>query len=57
MAYLYEEDGSVEVQVGSEIVKYDKIHDMEEWQYDLYSELLDNGIIKETDAGAVFIKA
>lgn len=56
LAYLYEEDGSVEVQVGSEIVKYDKIHDMEEWQYDLYSELLDNGIIKETDAGAVFIK-
>lgn len=56
MAFLYEEDGSVEVQTGSEIVKYNKDSAAEEWQYDIYNELLYNGIIKETDKGAVFIK-
>ncbi len=55
-ATLYEEDGSVEVQAGSEIVKYNKDSDIEEWQYDLYSELLENGVIKETEKGAVFVK-
>lgn len=56
LAYLFEEDGSVEVQAGSEIVKYnsDKIPD--EWQYELYNELLAEGVIKETEEGAVFVK-
>lgn len=56
VAYLYEEDGSVEVQAGSEIVKYNTNDNVEEWQYDLYSELLESGVIKETDKGAVFVK-
>lgn len=55
-AYLYEEDGSVEVQAGAEIVKYNKNDNVEEWQHDLYAELLENGVIKETDKGAVFVK-
>lgn len=55
LAYLYEEDGSVEVQEGSEIVKYDPTK-VEDWPYDLYNSLLEEGIIKETDKGAVFVK-
>ena len=55
LAYLYEEDGSVEVQEGSEIVKYDPAK-AEDWPYDLYNSLLEEGIIKETDKGAVFVK-
>ena len=55
LAYLYEEDGSVEIQEGSEIVKYDPTK-TEEWQYEIYSNLLDEGIIKETEKGAVFVK-
>lgn len=55
LAYLYEEDGSVEIQEGSEIVKYDP-NKTEEWQYEIYSNLLDEGIIKETEKGAVFVK-
>lgn len=55
LAYLYEEDGSVEIQEGSEIVKYDP-GKTEEWQYEIYSSLLDEGIIKETEKGAVFVK-
>lgn len=56
MAYLYEEDGSVEIQTGSEIVKYNENDNVEEWQYEVYSELLEDGIIKETEKGAVFVK-
>jgi uncharacterized protein with ParB-like and HNH nuclease domain len=55
-AILFEEDGSVEVQTGSEIVKYVSSTDVEDWQYDIYNELLEEGIIKETDKGAVFLK-
>lgn len=55
LAYLYEEDGSVEVQEGSEIVKYDPVKS-EDCPYDLYNSLLEEGIIKETDKGAVFVK-
>lgn len=55
LAYLYEEDGSVEIQEGSEIVKYDPTK-TEEWQYEIYSSLLDEGIIQETEKGAVFVK-
>ncbi len=55
LAYLYEEDGSVEVQEGSEIVKYDPAK-TEEWLYEFYRELLEEGIIKETEKGAVFVK-
>lgn len=53
---LYEEDGSVEIQVGSEIVKYSETEDAEEWQYDKYNDLLENGVIKETDKGAIFVR-
>ncbi len=56
LAHFYEEDGSVEVLEGSEIVKYDSAA-TGEWQYDIYSELLDDGIIKETESGAVFVKS
>lgn len=55
LAYLYEEDGSVEVQEGSEIVKYDPTKS-EEGQYEIYINLLEEGIIKETEKGAVFVK-
>ncbi len=55
MAYLYEEDGSVEVQAGSEIVKYTS-ENIGDWQYDAYRELIEEGVVKETDKGAVFIK-
>lgn len=55
LAYLYEEDGSVEVQEGSEIVKYDSSK-VDEWLYDFYKDLLEEGIIKETENGAVFVK-
>lgn len=55
IAHFYEEDGSVEVQEGSEIVKYVQ-SEVEEWQYDIYSALLEDGIIKETEKGAVFVK-
>lgn len=54
---LYEEDGSVEVQAGSEIVKYSTNDEAEEWQYDRYNELLDAGVIKETEKGAIFVKS
>ena len=56
LAYLYEEDGSVEVQEGSELVKYDQTK-TEEWLYEIYENLLDEGIIKETENKAVFVKA
>ena len=56
VAYFYEEDGSVEVQASSEIVKYNKDENLEEWLIDLYSDLLESGVIKETDKGAVFVK-
>lgn len=54
--YLYEEDGSVEILVGSEIVKYESQDYYEEWQYDLYNDLLEEEVIKETPDGAIFIK-
>ena len=55
-AYLYEEDGSVEVLAGSEIVKYDMQEYCEDWQYDIYNDLLEEGVIKETTVGATFVK-
>lgn len=56
-AFFYEEDGSVEVQAGSEIVKYDKSKNYEEWQYDVYNQLLEDNIIKEIENGAIFIRS
>lgn len=59
MATLFEEDGSVEVQAGSEIVKYGDSIDNSDVQYEIYeiyNELLEDGIIKENDKGAVFMK-
>lgn len=55
IATFYEEDGSVEVLAGSTIVKYDETH-LGEWQYDIYNNLLEEGIISETESGAVFVK-
>lgn len=56
IGYLYEEDGSVEIFAGSEIVKYENQEYCEDWQYDIYSDLLDEGVIKETANGATFVK-
>ena len=56
LAYLYEEDGSVEVQEGSEIVKYDPAK-TDDWLQEKYNDLLEEGIIKETEKGAVFVKS
>ena len=56
-AFFYEEDGSVEVQAGSEIVKYDKTKNYEEWQYDVYNQLLEDNIIKENETGAIFMRS
>ncbi len=55
LAVLYEEDGSVEVLEGSEIKKYDE--DTPEWCVDMFNTLLEDGIVKETDNGGVFIKS
>ena len=55
LATFYEEDGSVEVQSGSTIVKYDDSR-ADEWQYDIYNALIEEGFVKETDSGAVFVK-
>ena len=51
---LYEENGSVEIAEGSEIVKYND--ETPEWCVDWYNTLLDDNIIKETENGAVFVK-
>ena len=53
-ATLYEEDGGVEIAEGSEIVKYDET--TPEWCVDWFSSLLEEGIVKETEIGAVFVK-
>ena len=54
-ATLYEEDGGVEISEGSEIVKYDE--NTPEWCVDWFNNLLEEGIVKETENGAVFIKS
>jgi uncharacterized protein with ParB-like and HNH nuclease domain len=53
---LFEEDGSVEIQSGSELVKYSRSSEFDDWQYEIYNQLLEDGIIKETDKCAVFVK-
>ena len=57
-AYLYEENGSVEVLAGSEIVPYINRESKEDITnyYNIYNELLDENIIKETENGAIFLK-
>lgn len=55
IATFYEEDGSVEVLSGSTIVKYPESN-LGEWQYDVYNSLLEEGIITETENGAIFVK-
>lgn len=55
LATFYEEDGSVEVLSGSTIVKYTNEH-ADEWQYEIYNNLLEEGVIKETESGAIFVK-
>lgn len=57
LGVLYEEDGSVEVLDGSEIVKYSEDNSASEGQIDTYNRLLEEGVIKETDKGAVFVKS
>jgi hypothetical protein len=54
-ASLYEEDGSVEMQPGSEISKYSE--STPDWVIDLFDDLLEDGIVKETEKGAVFLKS
>ena len=56
LAFFYEEDGSVEIQIDSNTVVYDKTKEIDEWQYSLYNDLLEEGVIKESENGAVFIK-
>lgn len=41
---------------GSEIVEYDIQDYCEDWQYDIYNDLLEENVIKETSNGATFIK-
>lgn len=57
LAYFYEEDGSVEIQIGSNTVIYDKAKEIDEWQYSLYNDLLEEGVIKESENGAIFVKS
>ena len=42
--------------MGSNTVIYDKSKDIDEWAQSLYNELIDEGVIKESENGAVFIK-
>lgn len=55
-AYLYEEDGSVEILEGSQIVNYNEESDVQDWQYDIYNDLLEEGVVKKTNDGATFVK-
>lgn len=55
-AILYEEDGSVEIQAGSQIVDYKNNTCNSDWQFDIFNELLLEGYIKETENGAIFVK-
>ena len=55
LGILYEEDGSVEILEGSEIVKYDQ--NTPEWCSEWFKTLIDEGIVKETDNGGIFIKS
>lgn len=54
--YLYEDDGSVEIQAGSEMVRYDTSQNYEEWEKELYDDLLEKGIIVEKENTAEFLK-
>lgn len=51
---LYEEDGSVEITEGSEIKKYDD--QTPEWCRELLDSLIEEGLVKETPNGYVFVK-
>lgn len=55
-AILYEEDGSVEIQAGSQIVDFKNNMCNSDWQFDIFNELLLEGYIKETENGAIFVK-
>ena len=55
LGILYEEDGSVEVLEGSEVVKYND--QTPEWCVEWFNSLVEDGIIKETEKGGVFIKS
>lgn len=53
---LYEEDGSVEILAGSEMVDYRSIMTGEAWEIEYYEDLLEDQIIKENENKMVFIK-
>lgn len=53
---LYEEDGSVEILAGSEMVDYRSIMTGEAWEIEYYEDLLEEQIIKENENKMVFIK-
>lgn len=52
---FYLDNGAVEIQKGSEIDNYRIPHDYHNYD-DLYNELLDDGIIEETESGAIFVE-
>ena len=54
-ATLYEEDGGVEIAEGSKIAKYDET--TPEWCIDWFSSLIEDGVVKETETGGVFVKS
>lgn len=53
-AILYEEDGSVEISENSEISKYGD--ETPEWCVDWLASLVEEGIVKKTDNGAIFVR-
>lgn len=57
LGFLYEDDGSVEIQAGSEMIKYDSSRSYEEWEKELYDDLIDKGIIAEKNEITIFIKS
>ena len=54
MGTFYEEDGSVEVEVGSEIKPIDEY--TPSWCIDIINSLLEDEIIKENENGYIFVK-
>lgn len=53
---LYEEDGSVEIISGSEMVNYDRIATAETWAIYYFNDLIEEQIIKEKNDKMIFVK-
>lgn len=54
-ALFYLDNGAVEIQKGSEIDNYRNPHENHNYD-DFYNQLLEDGIIKETENGAIFVE-